>query len=147
MTIDRLFDRYDRGHLSRRQLVAALATLGLASRRLPAQASPTFRATGLNHIALAVADVERSRKFYEQHLGLQTTSQSSSSVFLDCGDDFVALFRSDRPGLHHYSYSITDYSQNDAAERLRAVGLEPKLRGQRIYFDDPDGIEVQLSQE
>ena len=34
----------------------------------------------------------------------------------------------------------------DAAERLRAVGIEPRLRGNRIYFPDADGIEVQLAQ-
>ena len=145
MDIDRLFDRYDRGELSRRHVALALGALfgGVAAGR--AQAPSTFRARGLNHIALAVTDVARSKEFYERHLGLRTTSESSATVFLDCGPHFVALFRSSEPGLHHYSYSIADYSQRDAAERLRAVGIEPKLRGGRTYFDDPDGIEVQLS--
>jgi hypothetical protein len=48
--------------------------------------------------------------------------------------------------MHHYSYAIPDYDQQVAAERLRGAGLEPKLEGGRIYFDDPDGIVVQVSQ-
>ena len=146
MMIDRLLDEYDRGRLSRRALLSALAAAGVGALPARGQSASTFRAIGLNHIALSVTDVERSRRFYERHLGLRTTSQSTGSAFLDCGENFVALFRSSEPGLNHYSYSIPDYSQSDAARRLREVGLEPKLRGGRIYFDDPDGIEVQLSQ-
>ncbi|HVS66104.1 MAG TPA: VOC family protein [Thermoanaerobaculia bacterium] len=151
MEIDALFDRYDRGELSRRELALAITGLlsglgGMAGAAALPRRQSTFQAIGLNHIALQVTDVARSKAFYERHLGLRTTSESSSSAFLDCGPQFVALFRSQEPGLAHYSYSIPSYSQSDAAERLRAVDIEPKLRGQRIYFDDPDGIEVQLSQ-
>jgi hypothetical protein len=146
--VDHLFDRYDRRQLSRRRVVLALSTILAGTSRVAAQepqSSSTFQAVGLDHIALRVTDVARSRAFYERHLGLRTTSESASSAFLDCGRQFVALFRSETPGLHHYSYALPSYSQSDAAERLRAVGIEPRLRGQRIYFDDPDGIEVQLS--
>ena len=34
-----------------------------------------------------------------------------------------------------------------AARRLQAAGLTPKPWGGRMYFDDPDGIEVQVSPE
>ena len=45
----------------------------------------------------------------------------------------------------HYRYSVAGYDVEKAAESLRGVGIEPSVRGQRIYFDDADGIEVQLS--
>ena len=35
--------------------------------------------------------------------------------------------------------------QAEAARRLRAQGIEPRLAGRRIYFADPDRIEVQLA--
>ena len=44
--------------------------------------------------------------WYERHLGLTTTSQSETSVFLDAGNDFLALFKSDTPGMHHFSFGI-----------------------------------------
>lgn len=146
-SISRLIDRYDRGKLSRRHLVTTLAAVaGLSAAVRSVGGEPTFRATGLNHIALSVTDVERSRDFYVRHLGLEVASQSlPGSCFLDCGPDFVALFRGSEPGMHHYCYSIPNYSQQDAAERLRAVGIEPSLRGRRIYFPDPDGLTVQLA--
>ena len=144
MNAEAVLDRYDRGEIGRREVLAALAALmvpGLAE----SQESSTFEVTGLHHIALHVTDVARSVEWYRRHLGLRTTSQSDSSAFLDCGPHFLALFRNSRPGLAHYSYGLESYSQADAARRLRDVGIEPKLRGRRIYFDDPDGIEVQLS--
>ena len=47
--------------------------------------------------------------------------------------------------MSHYCYSIPGYTVGKAAETLRGVGLEPRVRGQRIYFDDADGLEVQLA--
>ena len=75
-----------------------------------------------------MTDVARSRDFYVEHLGLEVSSESlPSNCFLDCGDHFVALFRAPSAGLAHYCYSIPDYDQQDAAKRLRAAGLEPRL--------------------
>ena len=142
--------RIPRG-LTRRQALADLtllmAALGSTGSIAPAaeESSSTFLAQGLNHIALSVTDIARSRDFYVKHLGLRVSSESSSSCFLTCGAQFVALFRNREPGMHHYCYGIDDYSVKSAAERLRAQGFTPRIAGNRIYFDDPDGIEVQLS--
>ena len=158
-SIERLVDDYDRGRLSRRTLVAFLTSIAAcagaqAGAQTPPGESkpsatssdgPTFQAVGLNHIALQVRDVGRSRAFYVRHLGLQVSSESPSICFLDCGPDFVALFRHDQPGLHHYCYSIDDYAVQQVAEVLRENDLDPRVRGRRVYFDDPDGIEVQLA--
>lgn len=148
--VSRILADYETGRVSRRQVIQRLALLGAVagcSSGGAAEASEsTFEAAGLNHIALSVPDVARSRDFYMHHLGLRVSRESLPwSVFLDCGPHFVALFRGDRPGLHHYCYSIPDYDQADAARRLRAQGIEPRLSGQRIYFPDADGIEVQLA--
>ena len=151
--LDRILDRYEAGALTRRQLVTRLLALvagsGASTRLAAAEAegeASTFSAVGLNHIALRVTDVARSRDFYVRRLGLKVARESlPGSCFLDCGDQFVALFRGEQPGLDHYCYSVPGYDQGRAASKLRAVGIEPRLSGGRIYFDDPDGIEVQLA--
>ncbi len=146
--IEGLLKRYESGGLTRRQLIQGLTALGVgaAGGAARAQSTPTFRAVGLNHIALDVTDIPRSRDFYVQHLGLEVTSESAGSCFLRCGErNFVALFRADKAGMNHYCYSVPGYTVEKAAETLRGAGIEPRVRGQRIYFDDAEGLEVQLA--
>ena len=149
--VEKMIGDYERGRITRRQLVSHFATLlafaGGATFSATAgnQSASTFQAVDLNHIALNVTDIPRSRDFYVRHLGLTVSRESDRSCFLTCGDNFVALFRSNEAGLAHYCYAIEDYSVDTAAEKLRAQGFEPRIAGDRIYFDDPDGLEVQLS--
>jgi catechol 2,3-dioxygenase-like lactoylglutathione lyase family enzyme len=150
--VSRILKDYETGRVTRRQVVTRLALLGAAAAGAGGTSSgepgpgPTFEASGLNHIALGVTDVERSRDFYTKHLGLRVARESlPGSCFLDCGPHFVALFRARRPGMDHYCYSVPGYDQQEAARKLRAQNIEPRLAGNRIYFPDPDGIEVQLA--
>ncbi len=148
--IDRMLDAYDGGRVSRRALILQLTgLLGAAAGVRAALDTPTstFTATDVNHIALRVTDVSRSRKFYEEHLGLTLRSDGSPhSVFMNVGEhDFLALFRADKPAMDHYCYTIKGYTAGDAVKRLEAAALEPRRRGNRVYFDDPDRLEVQVS--
>ena len=151
----RILDRFERGRITRRQLVAALMALGAARAGAGASgqthpatrpAAPTFQASGLDHIALRVSDVGRSAAFYREHLGLAGGAEGGASAFLGpAGGAFVlALFRGDRPGLDHYCYRIDNYEAGAAVEKLQAAGLAARRQGNRVYFDDPDGIEVQV---
>ncbi len=153
--ISLLIEKYESGKINRRQLVAGLGSLvllggagPLSARQTPqTDEAPTFRATGLNHIALRVTDVARSRDFYVKHLGLTVTRDGRQSCFLDCGKHFLALFRSNEAAMDHYCYSIDDYDVDECEAKLKAVGIKPRVvrPDGRIYFDDPDGLEVQLA--
>jgi predicted enzyme related to lactoylglutathione lyase len=149
--LEALVHDYDRGRLTRRQLLArlhGLIAVAAGARAFAAEGQrpgSTFQAVGLNHIALTVGDIRRSREFYARHLGLTVSSESDTRCFLTFGTGFLALFRGRQPGMDHYCYSVEDYRVDAAAERLRRQGIEPRIEGSRIYFDDPDGLEVQLS--
>ncbi len=150
---ERLVEDFERGLLSRRQLVARLMGLGAAlavsqDRARAGQAGEaTFEATGLDHIALDVRDVPRSRDFYVQHLGLKVQRDGGeANCFLGRGDGFfLTLFRGERPGLNHYCNAIKGFDPGRVVERLKAAGLEPRREGGRVYFKDPDGIVVQVA--
>jgi hypothetical protein len=150
-TVEHLVDMCEKGQISRRGMIAGLTALvssaGTSGRReaVAAPQTSTFEAVGLNHIALHVTDIPRSRDFYVRHLGMTVMSESASSCFLRCGENFVALFRSDASGMAHYCYSIRDYDVNAAADRLRKLSITPRVTGNRIYFPDPDGLTVQLA--
>jgi catechol 2,3-dioxygenase-like lactoylglutathione lyase family enzyme len=148
-----LVEDFERGFLSRRQLVSRLMGLGAALTVLPRVAeasqdgSSTFQATDLDHVALNVSSVPRSRDFYIKHLGLKVIRDGGEdNCFLGGGDDFfLTLFKGDKPGLNHYCYAIKGYAADQAEEKLKAAGLKPRREGDRLYFPDPDGIEVQVA--
>ena len=130
------------GHL----VAVAAAMSGTAVASQSGSPESTFKATGLDHIALSVTNVARSRAFYQKHLGLKVMRDGGEqSCFLHCGDNFVALFRSKEPAMHHYCYAIDDYEPGTAVEKLKAAGLTVRRAQNRVYFDDPDGLEVQVA--
>ncbi len=151
--VSRLVKLFEVGQIDRRQLVAALgslvAVLSADKASAAEEADSTFKAVELNHIALRVTDVLRSREFYKQHLGMTVVRDGGErNCFLMCGkDNFVALFRGDEAGMDHYCYSIKDYDVEQAEQRLKAEGIEPRVvrDAGRIYFPDPDGLTVQLA--
>ena len=166
--IDRIVDEFELGRLSRRQLVASLVGLGAASATLGAARAQqstedqsqdadqeqnqqeangsTFRATGLDHIALDVTDVARSREFYAKHLGLRVIRGDDRALFMGAERDFfLTLFRADEPRMHHYCYSIREFNADDAVQKLADAGLRPERTGNRVYFPDPDGLTVQIT--
>ena len=152
-----MINDFEHGRLTRRQLIAHLtgmfaaslgATIAFADQQprpaaaTPADSAPTFNATDLNHIALSVTDVRRSQKWYQKHLGMKPTGREG---FLTTGKGWLALFEGEKPGLHHYCFSIANYDPADAVARLKAAGLTHRREGGRVYFADPDGIECQIA--
>ncbi len=151
--LERMIAAYEDGKLTRRQLMAQLGAFVVAvggAGRLTAAANDdepggTFQAVGLNHIALSVTDVERSREWYKKHLGLKVIRDGERRCFLSCGEHFVALFRSSEPGMDHYCYTVPEYDPAKAFETLTAAKLKPRRHENRVYFDDPDGLTVQVA--
>jgi catechol 2,3-dioxygenase-like lactoylglutathione lyase family enzyme len=144
--ISAILNRYESGHVSRRHLIQALAALTAAT---PATsgAESTFKGVGLNHIAVRVTDIPRAKAFYQELLGLPLISESEGSCFLKLGDEFLTLFKNQNAGLDHYCISIENFKPDAVMAQLTKKGLKPRRPNgtDRIYFRDPDGLEVQLS--
>ena len=143
--ISDILTRYERGEIRRRDLISGLAALTVASRGAAAPTSSTFQGVEVNHLALNVTDVRRSRDFYQKHLGLPVVRQSETNCFLGLRKNFLALFQNANPGMNHYCIAIEDYEVGRVTAELERQGLDPARRSNRVYFKDPDGIEVQLA--
>ena len=141
-----LVESYERGGISRRELIGALALMALGTSASRGASSP-FQAIDVNHVALNVTDIPRSRDFYRNLLGMPVVRESASSCFLGLKGNFLALFRNPTAGMNHYCLSIQSYEVGPVTEELKRRGLNPRQPSGsgRVYFDDPDGIEVQLS--
>lgn len=150
---EQIVQQFEKGRLSRRQLVTRLMGLGAAMAVIPDAAragedgKATLQATGLNHIALNVRDLERADDFYRAHLGLKVVHKQGDFLWvLGRGDDrFLALFRNDNPGLSHYAYTIENFDPDEVVRKLNAAGIKHRRERHGIYFSDPDGLMVQVS--
>ena len=101
---------------------------------------------GINHIALAVGDVDEAVEFYGRVFDLELRGRSARMAFLDMGDQFLALAEGDDPVAdrqRHFGMVVDD---REAVRRaLTEAGIEEEpSRGLR--FRDPWGNLVEVVQ-
>jgi catechol 2,3-dioxygenase-like lactoylglutathione lyase family enzyme len=141
--IEALVSSFESGALSRRQFVQGLV-LAAASPRLKSK----IKGVSLNHVSLAVRDVEASRKFYERVLGIAVVSRQANGLNLGLGDSFLGLYDIQPKGqINHFCVGVSNFDLQAQADELKALGVKPFIRQDRpeLYFADPDGITVQLA--
>jgi hypothetical protein len=136
--ISNLLESYELGKVNRRQLIQALAAVASSAYAIPADAS-TFHGIGLNHVAIRPTNVQRSRDFYQKHLGLLVIHESRVDSFLGLGKSFLTLFQNPNPGLDHFCIAIDNFNADTAKEELRRRELNPTRPSgsDRVYFPDP----------
>ena len=119
------------------------------------------------HVGLNVTDIERATRFYQDVFGfalLLTFGEADRRfAFLAQGDRLVltlwqqsaGTFAAGRPGLHHLSFQVDDVERvREVERRLREIGatihhggIVPHAEGAAsggIYFEDPDGIRLEV---
>lgn len=141
--IEALVSAFESGALSRKRFLQGVV-LAAASPQLKTQVT----AVSLNHVTLAVRDVDASREFYERVLGISEISRQPNGVNLGLGDSFLGLYDIEPKGqINHFCVGVSEFDLEAQADELRRLGVEPLIRQDRpeLYFADPDGITVQLA--
>ena len=100
---------------------------------------------GINHIALEVGDLEEALTFWDSIFGpLELRSRIGSFVFIDIGDQFIALAEGrsqPRDLTRHFGLVVDDKE----AVRARLVELGVRVFGQDgLDFYDPWGNLIQV---
>lgn len=109
-------------------------------------ATSLLQGNGVNHAALSVTDLERSREFYQRVFGLPLFRQGRRNRFLGVGDNFLALFLRDQPGMHHFCISVDSYDSMRTKETCERAGIEVTDGQGRLYIRDPNGLTIQLAE-
>jgi catechol 2,3-dioxygenase-like lactoylglutathione lyase family enzyme len=124
-----------------------------------------FRLRKIGHVALFVADVERSTRFYVDMLGFQISDlyqedmMPGGAAFVRLNTDHhgIALFKAtqDRDpgaGLHHMAFEVGSLDEVfRVRDHLRAHGVPIHFEGRRragvqiaVEFRDPDGHNLEI---
>lgn len=123
-----------------------------------------LKPTGLDHVGLLVADMERSLQFYRA-LGLQVLRTSGpdakgvrSAVIKVGGQelnvfsslDLVRVDTAKAVGMDHFCLRMAAASIEELMADVRQAGLEvvrgpiKRRDGTSLFLSDPDGVRVEL---
>lgn len=122
-----------------------------------------FNNQGLDHVAIGVRDLERSRLFYEDVLGLERTHEEwDVPVVMSASGTGIALFPKE---LHpsstpddaepqairvlHIAFRLDRDGFDDARGALARMGVAAHFSDHQIshsvYLQDPDGHQIELT--
>ena len=109
---------------------------------------------GINHITLAVKDVEKSFEFYKDILSLKPVAKWKNGAYLTGGDTWIALNQDSkiseakRPDYSHIAFTCTNSNFQTLKSRLLDYGSikwsENESEGDSFYFLDPDGHRFEI---
>lgn len=107
--------------------------------------------TGLNHITIAVSDLERSLDFYINALGFKGHVKWRQGAYLSLGDLWLCL-SVDKPDeksdYSHIAFSISQQDFTDFSHKLIQLDIaqwkENKSEGESLYLLDPDGHKLEI---
>jgi len=109
--------------------------------------------TGLNHLTLAVRELDRSVEFYHRVLGFRLDATWDAGAYLSLGGLWLCLSldplkaEGPQPDYTHYAFSIAQSQFSSFLARLRAAEVvewkQNRSEGDSLYFLDPDGHKLE----
>ena len=110
--------------------------------------------SGLNHITLAVSDLDKSVVFYQDLLSFELKKLWTGGAYVEVGSLWFSLSsdvqtrQAPHPDYTHFAFSVSEEDFEPWVERLTSAGVEAwknnRSEGQSFYFLDPDGHKLEL---
>lgn len=155
---DRLFNLYDCGQVSRRELMRGLLLLAAPASALAQSTGTTSAALGhtVNHVQLQVRDLAASTDFYAKLVGAKKVRENNPDTWALAmpgeATSIVTLQRSpNRTGVvDHFGVGIRNFNAESVAAIVKRVipGADVQVTTAgvpAVGVRDPDGILVQLN--
>ena len=146
--ISNLVARFEKGSLSRRELVQGLAMLAASGTAATAQEDINFKAANIDHVSVQVADLARSVDFYRKMFGFSVISEDKPLGIIRLGTNrtLVSLNHQRPAGIvDHFAIGVPRFTKEAAARyamQRGAMPLDDPYAG--LHVKDPDGINVQI---
>jgi catechol 2,3-dioxygenase-like lactoylglutathione lyase family enzyme len=146
--ISSLLIRYERGFLTRRELIRGLALLSATGATARAAG---FQGSHISHVSVQVSDLAHSRDFYSKSLGLSVLAEGGPENTVRLGQNgraFVILRNGSPAGtVDHFAIGVVGFNKDSVTQDLIQRGTTP-IDGNNIgpgfHVKDPDGFNVQI---
>lgn len=107
---------------------------------------------GMNHITLAVKNINQSFVFYSDIIGLKPLVKWDKGAYFLAGDFWFCLNVDDKRIVNvcytHYAFSVSREQFNKLSQIIIRSGVEifkdNTSPGESLYFLDPDGHKLEL---
>lgn len=151
-SIDHLVTQYERGDISRRDLLLALAALVAAAPPGRAADVAIGPVKQLNHVSIFVPDVKKSVEWYQGVFGMTVLTPQDPGVNLNTGTGFLGIYPAQagaaKGSINHLCLGVENFDPDKTLQTLqdRGITARMRLRGdtKEVYLTDPDGVSVQL---
>jgi catechol 2,3-dioxygenase-like lactoylglutathione lyase family enzyme len=173
--INGLLDDFEKGKMTRRQLIQSLALAAAAAGPVaavgaqtastipPATGPAPFKTVWLDHISYAVTDYRKSTAFYRDLMGWEIKhDDGKQQCTMKIGDIGEIIIRNKREGaaaqnaqpvtsvINHVSFGVTPWDTDKVKAELENRGLKPRpdMVGDNFksfHVKDPDGWDLQIS--
>jgi len=148
--ISNLLTRFEKGALTRRELIRGLAMLTAAGGTATAAGfqDAGFKGARIDHVSIQVADLPRSIDFYQKVFGLSVVSEDKSNEIVRLGitTPLVSLHHKSPTGIvDHFAIGVNQFNKESVTRDLKQRGASPEENiDAGFHVKDPEGIGVQI---
>lgn len=148
--ISGMLNRFEKGALSRRELVQGLAMLAAAGGAAWAQeTSAGLKATKIDHVSIQVTDLPRAVAFYEKVFGLTVVGEDKPNEIVRLGMNrhaLVSLHHKSPTGIvDHFAIGVEGFNREAVTNQLKSFGITPEENlDAGFHIKDPEGMNVQI---
>ncbi len=149
--ISNLVTNFEKGALTRRELIRGLAMLAAAggtAAGMPQEAG--FKGARIDHVSMQVTDLQRSVDFYKKMFGFSVVSEDKPNeiVRLGINKTLVSLHHKSPTGIvDHFAIGVEPFNKDSVTRDLKLRGATPEENiDAGFHIKDPEGLNVQIVQ-
>jgi len=150
--ISSLLTRFERGALTRRELIRGLAMLTATSGTATAAGlqDAGFKGARIDHVSIQVTNLQRSIDFYRNVFRLSVVSEDKSNEIVRLGitKPLVSLHHKSPTGIvDHFAIGVDQFNKESVTRDLKQHGANPEENiDAGFHVKDPEGLGVQIVQ-
>jgi catechol 2,3-dioxygenase-like lactoylglutathione lyase family enzyme len=149
--ISKLVAGFEKGTLTRRQLIRGLALLASASGTAAAAIDDIgFKGAKIDHVSIQVTNLQRSIDFYQKLFGFSVVSQDKNNEIVRLGitKTLVSLHHKNPTSIvDHFAIGVDHFDKEAVTRDLKLRGVSPEENiDAGFHIRDPEGISVQIVQ-